>query len=69
VSGEHLRIGYAGLGFGSVKMAVDEVLIYRRALTAGEINQHYRHIVPGSSFKIPEKEIDQGSNRKTDSAI
>ncbi|MFZ2654620.1 MAG: LamG domain-containing protein [Victivallales bacterium] len=37
---EWLRIGYADLGVGSVKMDVDEVAIYNRALSADEIKKH-----------------------------
>ncbi len=38
-AGAQFRIGYAGHGFGSVVLDVDEVIVYRRALAPAEILQ------------------------------
>lgn len=40
VPGQRFRVGYAGSGMGSVRFDMDELAVYRRALSADEILRH-----------------------------
>lgn len=47
--GQRLRIGYAGYGWGSVKLDVDEVSLYDRALSDSEVLALALELPPGSA--------------------
>jgi|GEM_PF-182514 len=62
------KIGYAGYGWGSVKMDVDEVIAFERALSPGQIFQHAHFYVPVADPFLAQLQLAEIASLEGDTA-